>query len=518
MRQRTWVPLLASTLALASCATRGPTPPAPASTGSAPAKSATLSVPDARHVLGRLAFGPRPGDAERLSAEGLAPWLDRQLGKAPPDPELERALEPYRPALATPEDLAERFLGEDWDEDTVARGIDRTLRQRAKSQLAGVAVAEITRHIVSQRQVEEVMVDLWTNHFNVFGQKGLVRLFAGDFVERAIRPHALGRFEDLLLATARHPAMLLYLDNARSRKESAPVEGKKRRGLNENYARELLELHTLGVDGGYEQSDVREAARVLTGWSVERPREGGLGFRFRPGAHDSGEKHVLGERFADDGEAEGKKLITLLARHPSTARHVAKKLCVRFVADEPPATCIEQAARTFRESDGDIARVIRSIVLGPTLLSADVRDKKLKSPLELVVSSARALGATPDGSLALARVLGRLGEPLLLESVPTGYPEEQAEWTSSSGMLSRMGFATELGAGRVPGLSLDLARALPDAREKLVPRAQALLLGERARPETLEVVRRELSRVEGDDERRAVVVALLVGSPEFQRQ
>ncbi|MCL4751038.1 MAG: DUF1800 family protein [Myxococcales bacterium] len=476
-----------------------------------------LSAADGQHLLARLAFGPAPGQAEAVAKDGAARWLDTQLGPPRPQPALDQALGPYRRSLETPGELFERWLGDDGDEG--GKRVQKALRERAKDHLAELALAELTRHILSERQLEEVMVDFWTNHFNVFARKGFVRLFAGDFVERAVRPNALGRFEDLLVATARHPAMLLYLDNARSRVMRESADGDERGGLNENYARELLELHTLGVDGGYVQADVEGAARVLTGWSVRRPREGGFGFVFRAGAHDRSEKSVLGRKFAaGGGEEEGRVLLALLAEHPSTARHLGKKLCARFVADEPPAACVDAAAKAYAESSGDIAKVVRSIAEHDSFWSESVRGKKLKSPLELVVSSARALGARPDGSVKLARVLGQLGEPLLLESVPTGHPEAESEWASTSGLLSRMSYASMFGAGKLPGIELDLERALPDGGAELLPKASRLLLGGRARPETLAVVERALAGLDDASERRSVVVALLVGSPEYQRQ
>ncbi|MCC6663800.1 MAG: DUF1800 domain-containing protein [Polyangiaceae bacterium] len=507
--------LVAAGLSVLACA-HAPPPLRPEPRPAAPAAKLP-SLGDAHHLLGRLAFGPRPGDAEKITRSGVGPWLDAQLGPRREQPELQAALAPYRRSLETPQELLERWLGDDWDEEGAA--VQKQVRKAAKGHIAEIALAEIARHIVSDRQVEEVMVDFWTNHFNVFARKGVVRLFAGDFIERALRPHALGRFEDLLVATARHPAMLLYLDNARSRAAKETPTGERRGGLNENYARELLELHTLGVDGGYVQADVEGAARVLTGWSVRRPQEGGVGFLFRSAGHDRSEKTVLGQRFAaGGGEEEGRTLLTLLAKHPSTARHLGRKLCARFVADHPPAACVDAAAKAYRESDGDIARVVRSIAEHESFWMPVVRGKKLKSPLELVVSSARALGATTDGSLALARVLERMGEPILLESVPTGHPEAEAEWVSTSGLLSRMSYASMLAAGKLPGLSLDLARALPDAGDGLVPRANALLLAGAARKQTLAAIDTALAGLDDPDERRTVLVALLLGSPEYQRQ
>jgi uncharacterized protein (DUF1800 family) len=468
----------------------------------------------ARHALLRFGFGPRPGQADQVAKQGLDKWLDQQLVTAPTEPaELKGALDSYRNALVPPGELLETVLGDEMDEAMNGKEIKRALKRAADE----VAMAELTRHVLSERQVEEVMVDFWTNHFNVFAQKGFVRLFAGDYVERAIRPNALGRFEDLLIATAKHPAMLIYLDNAQS---VAAKEG-KRRGLNENYARELLELHTLGVDGGYDQKDVIDVARVLTGWSVRRPKEGGLGFVFRKRAHDDGEKTILGERFpAGADEEEGIKLLKLLAKHPSTAKHLGKKLCARFVADDPPADCVEAAARAYRESDGKIADVVRAIFNHPSFWQSETRGRKLKTPLELVASALRALDARPDGTLQLAGVLGRLGEPLFRESVPTGYPESEVEWLSSGAMLSRMSFASMLAAGDVPGVKVDLDPVLSSEgnADKVLSRANNVVFGGTASAETLATVRAELEGLEKPEERRAVALALLIGSPEFQRQ
>jgi uncharacterized protein (DUF1800 family) len=388
--------------------------------------------------------------------------------------------------------------------------------------LRRLATAELTRHILSQRQLEAVMTDFWANHFNVYASKGFVRIYGGDYLERAIRPNALGKFSELLLATARHPAMLLYLDNAESRRESGQgMSAGKRRGLNENYARELLELHTLGVDGGYSQRDVQEVARVLTGWSVTQLRGGRFEYVFKKSTHDRGEKKLLGEVFpAGRGEAEGVRLLELLAKHPATARHVATRLCTRFVADQAPPSCVAAAASAFRQSDGDIKQVVRAIVKDASFWAPAARRSKLKTPLELVASTARALGAMPDGSLALSLTLEQLGEPLLQERVPTGYPDSEPEWASGGGMLARMTFATKLGAGKLRGLEVPWHETLPpgaDAAE-LSTRLGALLLGLAPSSPLLSAVREETSGIADPEQRRAAVVALLVGSPEFQRQ
>jgi len=494
-------------------------PPATVATFVDPEPSAR-ALADARHVLSRLAFGPRPGEVERVARRGAQRFIDEQLGGPAESPLLDAALVPHRSAYAPPAALMEEWLGEGWEEGTrTERALRRETRPYFAEHLDRLVTAELTRDILSTRQLEAVMTDFWANHFNVFASKGFVRLFEGDYLERAIRPHSLGKFSELLLATAQHPAMLLYLDNADSRKQSQ--RGRRRSGLNENYARELLELHTLGVDGGYTQADVTDVARILTGWSVRRVSEGRFDFVFRVHAHDRGEKLVLGQRFpAGGGEGEGRRLMELLAHHPATARHLARRLCSRLVADEPPKSCERAATAAYVESDGDISSVLRAITQDSSFWAPEVRGAKLKTPLELVASAARALGAQPDGSLDLAATMDRLGEPLLQEQVPTGYPDGEPEWASAGAMLARLSFASDLGRGKLRGLNVPWDEALPlgpDFDQRVVRFGRALLGVANDSP-TLRVVGEQLRGVEAAEQRRAVAVALLLGSPEFQRQ
>jgi hypothetical protein len=491
------------------------------------ATTAPTTVPDAvanaRHLLNRFANGPRPGEAERVSRMGSVRWFEAQLAGPEESPLLEAALSPHREAFVPPARLLDDWLGDGWEAET--RSV-KTLRQETKSHfkehLRRLATAELTRHILSQRQLEAVMTDFWANHFNVYASKDFVQLFVGDYLERALRPHALGKFSDLLLATARHPAMLLYLDNAESRRENPDdmTSGRKRRGLNENYARELLELHTLGADGGYSQRDVQEVARILTGWSVMRLDRGRFQYEFKRRLHDRGEKSVLGQAFpAGENEAEGLRLLELLARHPATARNLARRLCARFISDEPPASCVAAATSAYQESDGDIKRVLRAIVQDPSFWAASARGSKLKTPLELVASAARALGAQPDGSLALAHTLEALGEPLLQERVPTGYPDSEPEWSSGGAMLARMTFASELGEGKLAGLRVPWDEVVGKAEgAAFVDQLGAQLLGAPPESETLALIREQTRSIADPMQRRAAVVALLAGSPEFQRQ
>jgi uncharacterized protein (DUF1800 family) len=348
----------------------------------------------------------------------------------------------------------------------------------------------------------------------VYAPKGLVRVFVGDYVEQVVRPLALGRFEDLLVATARHPAMLIYLDNAQS---------SAKRGLNENYARELLELHTVGVRGGYDQADVVSVARILTGWSVARPgqaRGEPFEFVFRPRHHDREAKQVLGQTFAAGGaEDEGLRLLSFLASHPATAHHLATKLCARFVADEPPPSCVSAARGAYLESGGSMPDVLTAIAREASFWSEGVRARKLKKPLELVVSAMRAVNARPDGTTRLAQALRRLGEPLFEESVPTGYPETEQAWASSGGFLSRMSFATALALGRLDGVVVDLPAVLPESDATgLLAHGHRLFLSNAGSEQTLAAITSGLDGAREPDTRRALTATLFLGSPEFQRQ
>ncbi len=498
------------------------TPPASAQAPASAKVAPELSA--ARHLLNRCAFGPRPGEVARVARMGTERWLEEQLAGPEESPLLEAALVPHRAAFVPPAQLVDDWLGDGWEAETrTLKELRQETKQHYREHLRRLATAELTRDILSQRQLEAVMTDFWANHFNVYASKGFVRLFEGDYLERAIRPHALGKFSELLLATARHPAMLLYLDNAESRRENpdAMATAGKRRGLNENYARELLELHTLGVDGGYSQTDVQEVARVLTGWSVISIKEGRFEYQFKKAAHDRGSKTVLGEAFpAGQGEKEGVRLLEFLARQPATARHIAGRLCVRFVADEPPPSCVAAASAAFQATDGDIRQVVRAIVKDPSFWAAGARGGKLKTPLELVASAARALGGQPDGSLALSHALEYLGEPLLQERVPTGYPDSEPEWASGGGMLARMAFASELAEGKLRGLTVPWADVVPGEPDRavLVTKLGLELLGVPADSPTLLSIREETRGIEDLEQYRIAVLALLLGSPEFQRQ
>jgi uncharacterized protein (DUF1800 family) len=327
--------------------------------------------------------------------------------------------------------------------------------------------AKLLRAIYSPRQLEEVLTDFWYNHFNVFLDKGADRYLVGSYERDVIRPHVLGKFKDLLMETAQSPAMLFYLDNFQSvdpvaagriQQRSGAQQVKQRRGLNENYARELMELHTIGVDGGYTQHDVTEVARCFTGWSIRAPREGS-GFVFREGVHDRGSKVVLGVKIpAGGGIEDGFKVLDILAHHPSTARFVSKKLAMRFVADDPPPSLVDKMARTFRDKDGDLRAVMETMLAAPEFWSQSAYRGKLKSPLEMVASAVRAVDADVDFSFALSQQLAQLGQPLYRKQEPTGYTSSGQDWVNSAALLGRMNFANALAANRIPGVKVDAAR------------------------------------------------------------
>jgi uncharacterized protein (DUF1800 family) len=435
------------------------------------------------HALNRLGYGPRPGDVEKVRAMGLDEWIDEQLH---PDRISDRAmasrLESLRtirlstgellahyevPREAKKEIQAKRAaLGDEASEEQM-REARRELMQKYRDRMDGtpqevvqeLQSAKILRAIYSERQLDEVMTDFWMNHFNVFAGKGPVKFMVGEYERDAVRPHAWGKFEHLLRATAESPAMLFYLDNWLSADPSAPAfRQARKRGLNENYAREIMELHTLGVDGGYTQKDVTEVARCFTGWTMRNPRQGAPQFFFNERIHDHGDKVVLGHRIKAGGKNEGDEVIHLLATHPSTARFISYKLTRRFVADEPPKALVDRAAETFRKTDGDIRSVVKTIVTSPEFASSAARAAKVKTPLEFVVSAVRASGAEVVDARALAGRLAAMGMPPYQQQPPTGYKDTADAWVSTSGLLARLNLALDLAAGRVRGVSVDPSR------------------------------------------------------------
>jgi len=446
------------------------------------------------HALNRLTYGPRPGEVDRVKAMGLQKWIELQLSPGRIDNSaLEAKLqrldtltldsETIQREYAAPA-MAERRLRRLENPDQpppdpamMPRGQASEAQRKARQVIADIEEAKLLRAVYSDRQLEEVLVDFWFNHFNVFAGKGITRNFISEYEREAIRPYVLGNFRDMLGATAKSPAMLFYLDNwlssgtqgalgalgalgapgagARVRGAGAPGAGPRRsNGINENYARELLELHTLGVDGGYTQDDIVNVAKAFTGWTIERPA---ARFRFAPGRHDRSEKVVLGKTIRPGGMDEGERVLDIVAAHPSTARHIATKLAIRFVSDNPPAALIDRAAATFTATKGDLREVVRVILTSPEFSASDAYRVKVKTPLEFVASALRATGAEVRTALPLARTLRDMGMPLYGCQPPTGYDETAASWVSAGALVSRMNFAVDLSKNAVRGVRVPLS-------------------------------------------------------------
>jgi uncharacterized protein (DUF1800 family) len=399
--------------------------------------------------------------------------------------------------------------------------------------------AKLFRALYSNHQLEEVLVDFWYNHFNVdegknVQQQGanLVSMLTGSYERDAIRPHVFGHFKDLLLATARHPAMLYYLDNWESMSPTgfqvgpfAPRRGtlngvpnsvlpgpldRIAHGLNENYGREVMELHTLGVNGGYTQADVIAVARCFTGWTITNPET--PEFVFAPFMHDGGEKTVLGHKIpAGGGEQDGLQVIDILARHPSTAKFISTELAQRFVADEPPQSLVDRMAQTFTKTDGDLRAVLQTMFTSPEFLSEGAWQSKIKSPLEMVASAVRALNTDTNDTYTLVQKVSDLGEPLYGKLEPTGYSNNGTTWLSTAGVLGRVNFSTALVSGLIPGVKPDVSRF--DGKD--APAIGRLLLGRDMSAQTAAAIDQG---VQNKDAMPSFIGSMVLGSPDFQRR
>jgi uncharacterized protein (DUF1800 family) len=536
-----------------------------------------------KQALNRLGFGARPGDAVRVRAMGLDRWIALQLSPQEIDDRATERFVARFPVLAkNPAELLADYpqpqqlirekrqamaqRGEMVARDSGAgklAGLDLTFADSmrikeaarlSRQLLTELQAAKVARAVMSDRQLQEVMVDFWENHFTVFAGKGPERYFLGEYERESIRPHALGKFRDLLGAVAKSPAMLYYLDNWEStveadrpaliaRRDARGTRSGRRRlamvrdstkkprphGLNENYGRELLELHTLGVDGGYTQADVVSAARAFTGWTVEKPRENGA-FVFRPALHDAGEKRFLGHTLAANrGIEDGEQVLDMVATHPATARFIATKLVRRFVSDSVPPALVERVAATFTRTDGDIRECLRTIFRSPEFFSRAAYKAKVKSPFELVVSALRAVGAQPDSTPRTAQLIARLGEPLYGHLAPNGYPERGDAWINTGAILARINFGLLVASGRVPGASpaewtdgRALASLPHDAQVDGVIR---MILGGEASPDTRKVLESGVNPMASDSTANATksggletMIGLALGAPEFQRR
>ncbi len=575
-------------LAVAGCAPQGArdiAAPLMSSASSAPGLREQTADEQIAHVLSRLTFGARPGDPERVREMGVDAFIAQQLRpERIRDDRLEAWLGQFETLDLTYAELQEAYPRpaealqrlQAADRNSLSTKDSAELRRVAESVrrvTTEVQAARIGRALLTQRQLEEVMTDFWLNHFSVFQGKNVqMRYMLAEYENRVIRPRALGRFRDLLGAVAKSPAMLLYLDNwqsaadsGRPRLDAPRLPGAMRRGLNENYGRELLELHTLGVDGGYTQHDVVDVSRALTGWTFlpQRPddrqmaqllRGTGPGgrlrqrqaaraierrlpapgtFFFNPGVHDAGEKVILGHRLrAGRGIEDGEEVLDIVARHPATARHIATKLARRFVSDDPPADLVDRAAATFSRTDGDLREVVRTIVTSPEFFSQDAFRAKVKAPFEVVVSALRALDAEPDATPRTAQVVANLGQPIYGRQTPDGWPDVATEWMGTGAILNRINFGSAIAASRIPGASpLGWPGAKPLAAASHEVRVDAVIaafLGGRVSPETREILlsgvnplgEREPPRIPDPPRIPSLqqLVGLAIGAPEFQRR
>ena len=565
------------------------------------------------HVLNRIGFGPRPGDVERVQEMGLASYIDQQLHpERIADEALGARLSEFTTLTMSTRELSEKYyqpameLKKDQQlkqqraeakakqdptmtdpnnpnspapkRDEVPLEV-RMIQQQQASVMNELMQAKVIRAAMSEKQLNEVLVDFWFNHFNVYVQKGQVREYLPEYERDVIRPHVFGSFRELLGAVAHSPAMLFYLDNFQSSTPNPqpmlnpqmearlrdPRLGQQQRqqmlarmqqmqnqqknmprGLNENYGRELMELHTLGVDGGYTQKDVVEVARALTGWTIDQPRAAGS-FVYRPQMHDRGEKTILGYHFpAGGGQDEGERVLDILAAHPSTAHHIAFQLAQRFVADEPPTSLVDRAAKKFTDTKGDLREVTRLIITSPEFFSAQSYRAKVKTPFEFVASAVRASGATMQNAQPLVAELRTLGMPLYGCQPPTGYSMTADAWVNTGALLNRMNFAVQLmdggrgmaqdgrgrpggpppqgpppqrlaaGRGQGPGgrgagpLQVNVKSLAPDtsdaSRDQLI---NGMLAGD-----VSDATRQTLARAQTPQQ----LIALALGSPEFQRR
>ncbi len=570
------------------------------------------------HVLNRLGFGPRPGDVEAVSRIGLDAYVRRQLHpESIDDSTVDKALASFDTLKMDSGDLMTAYYAEirHFIEKQKASGNGAELKARygidpgktsgaaaatpppaaqAKPDLHKAALeiptrvslralgelqtAKILRAVESQRQLEEVLVDFWSNHFNIDAKKGPDRVLKVVDDRETIRPHVFGKFRDLLGASAQSPAMMVYLDNAEN---SAPrkvgvieqwirakyvqhltgvdampaeMQAKMEGGLNENYGREILELHSLGVDGGYTQQDVQEVGRCFTGWGYNRLTGK---FRFNAKQHDEGAKKVLGQVIpANGGEADGEKVLDLIAASPATADHIALKLCERLVADEPPPALVKRAAAVFRQTGGDLREVVATIVTSPEFNSPASFGAKIKSPFEFAVSAVRAAGGhvvepglwnagkireTLEGAATIGYgvefvsgfkrqslnwSIHEMGEPLFAFQAPTGYPEDSRKWVSAGALIARLNFALALTGGKVADASIDTSKLVGgvdiDKPAQVLDCVLASLLQGGATPQTRDVLMKKViqGRQEGQSATVNVpqLVALVLGSPEFQRR
>ena len=531
--------------------------------------SGNAAAPEANPTAGVSAeMKPTPAqDAEARNREDrlYADLKVQQLIGLPPNQRFQQVLEMSQQEQRALADSLRGGKGQEFLEGLDPKQKETLLAMSAPLIIVGeeLAEAKLMRAIYSDRQLEEVMTDFWFNHFNVFIGKGADRFLVTGYERDVIRPHVLGKFEDLLVATAKSPAMLFYLDNwmsvgpnslvangvpTRPMRPYGPyrrrypgrfprpgrnpnARGKRNSGLNENYGRELMELHTLSVNGGYSQRDVTEVAKVFTGWTIDKPEDGG-GFRFDPRMHEPGSKFVLGHEIKGKGEGEGRDVLHLLATSPQTAHFISLQLAQRFVADDPPDALVDRMAKTFLKKKGDIREVLGTLFHSPEFWAEGAYRAKVKTPLEFVASAVRATGADVTDAMQLTRQLNNMGMALYGMQPPTGYSMKAEAWVNSSALLARMNFAVALTSGKVRGVKLDSTQLMgnrpppTDSTQALDALENALLAGDVSKQTHDSIAARlkdpKISQRKVDDPMRpadlSTIAGLLVGSPEFQKR
>jgi uncharacterized protein (DUF1800 family) len=556
------------------------------------------------HAMNRLGYGPRPGDVERIRKMGLEKWIDQQLEPdSIDDSALDQRLQRYPTLNMSAKKLIEEYpqpgqvikkegiTKEEYQQQLKAKqrdaeshvivtgneNLDKAQQQLAKLQGPGRIVAELSmakvdRAVYSNRQLQAVMEDFWFNHFNVFANKAEDKWLLTSYVRDTIRPHTMGKFEDLLLATAKSPAMLIYLDNFQSADPNAvrrmdaekamrrarysgtfaggvpstpgtfpgpgtPSPGtvaapakKQERGLNENYGREVMELHTVGVDGGYTQQDVIQMAECLTGWTVREPRKD-PSFFYDDRIHAQGKKVVMGLAFSYGGQKDGEEALRMLANHPSTAEFISTELARHFVSDNPPPALVERMAVEYSVTQGDIRSILKTMIYSPEFWSKETYRAKVKTPYELVASTARALNAEVTITLPMAQWVGRMGEPLFLCQPPNGYSDKAETWVNTGALLNRLNFALSLAGDKVAGATVDLKSMLGDAalRDPNAALSESIdaFLGDQIAEQTRATLSARLNdpqilQASLDDPVKQVnqglIAGLVLGAPEFQRR
>ena len=493
------------------------------------------SSDEALHAINRLSFGPTPAEVARVMQIGVDRYIDEQLHpeNLPLPTTLTQALNSLHSSALSQDALIEQYRAAQREARTDKDSGKEERRALVKALQMESGEARLLRALQSPRQLEEVMVDFWFNHFNVYSGKGLDRVLVESYEREAIRPYALGKFRDLLGATAHHPAMLFYLDNwlsvapgyTPSRRASAAA---KSSGLNENYAREIMELHTLGADGGYSQADVTELARMLTGWSINPRRgQGGSAFYFDPSKHDHGTKTWLGRTVTDRGQAEGEWALDVLAEAPATAHHISYQLAQYFVSDVPPAALVDRLAQRFHDTHGDIRAVLNTLFTSPEFRDPKIYNAKFKTPYRYLISAVRASGLRVSNVRPLLATANQLGMPLYGCQTPDGYKNTEDAWLNPDSITRRVNFAVAFASGKLPfARPLDAQDEHADSLQQEMNRntankfntdwatppldSDALLstVAGSISPETLTTIKQSPSRLRA---------ALVLGSPDFMR-